>query len=57
MRERSRRASPQPDYYRWLSVDAGADLAAKKNSAPSERLSRLRLIRDTHSSSSISTSM
>ena len=39
MRERSRRASPQPDSY--LSVEAGSDLETnnKKSSAPSARLS------------------
>ena len=52
MRERSRRASSQPDYCSQLSVDPGVDLliAALKRSAPSERLSWLRLIfhtRDT----------
>ena len=39
-------------------MDAGADLATKKSSAPSERLSWLRLIREyTHSSSTMYVTM
>ena len=50
--ERSRRAPPQPDYG-YLSVDAGSDLENQNSSAPSARLSWLRIIReDTQSSSS-----
>ena len=45
MRERSRRASPQPDYS-LLSVDAGSDLETKKSSVPSAPLSWLRIIRE-----------
>ena len=45
MRERSRRASPQPDYSE-LSVDASSDLETKKSNAPSARLSWLRIIRE-----------
>ena len=45
MRGRSRRASPLPDYSS-LSVDAGSDLGTKKSSAPSARLSLLRIIRE-----------
>ena len=33
MRDRSRRASPQPGDYSYLSVDAGADLETKKRAA------------------------
>ena len=52
MNERSRRASPQPDYS-LLSVDAGSDLENKESSAPSARLSWLRIMREyTQSSSS-----
>ena len=47
MRERSRRASLQPDYS-WLSVDAGSDLENKESSAPSARLSWLRIMQSTH---------
>ena len=42
IRERSRRASPQPDYS-YLSVDAGSHLDTKMISAPSARLSQLRI--------------
>ena len=42
MPERSRRASPQPDYS-YLSVDADSDLAkTKKSSLPSARLAWLK---------------
>ena len=44
MRERSRRASPQPDYsYLYLLVDVGSDLLIdnKESSAPGARLSWL----------------
>ena len=44
MRERSRRACPQPNYSQ-LSVHAGADQATKNRNKTSERLSWLRLIR------------
>ena len=51
MPERSRRASPQPDYS-WLSVDAASDLENKESSAPSARLSWLRIMREYAQSSS-----
>ena len=50
MRERSRRASPQPEYS-WLSVDAGSDLDANKSSAPTARVFRSYVsYESTHSS-------
>ena len=45
MSERSRRASPQPDYSQ-LSVDAGSDLEIEEGSAPSTHLSWLRIMRE-----------
>ena len=54
MRERSRRASPQPDY-RSLSVDAGSDL--REQGKQRTRLRWLRIMREYTKSSSSRTGL